>query len=477
VGGRDPSLLTERIARGGDAAVVRSNGDVASYDDLRAAVDRAAASLRAHGARAGRLVAVAASDPAGYLVASLAAWSAGAAVVPVDPRAGAGAMARLVERARPSIVVSSATLAGDLELTARDDARDVDPRVALLLFTSGSAAEPKGVLLSAEGVAANVDAILAYLPVRARSRIAVVVPLSYSYGLVGQALTTLTAGGALLLLNDLSFATEQVARMRDLGATGLSTVPASLRLLARAAIDGDAPLALDFCASAGAALDAPTVTLVRSACPGAILFNQYGLTEASPRVAAVSDREAAFANGAAGRPVQGVAIRVVGEDGAPVAPGVDGDIEVRGASVMLGYLDDREATLRAMTADGWLRTRDVGSLDRDGFVYVRGRSDGVVKRAGERVSVDEVAAALRRAPGVREACVVAVPDPEMGAELWAFLETDKAGLSAARALARAELPPAKRPRYFEAMDTMPRTANGKIAIAALREKTNKRGPA
>jgi acyl-CoA synthetase (AMP-forming)/AMP-acid ligase II len=441
-----------------------------SYAELHRAVARAAETLVASGATPGRLVAIAAPDPAGYLVASLGAWSAGCVVVSCDPRAGEHATSRTLEKARPLAVVRGADVRGRLEVEARTDARELDPRVGLLLYTSGSSAEPKGVLLPADGIAANVRAITSYLPVRASSRVAVVVPLAYSYGLIGQALTTLSVGGALVLLGDVPFAAEQIDRMSALGVNGLSSVPASLRLLARAAIEKAVHPTLAWCGSAGAPLDAGTVAAVREAFPGAELFNQYGLTEASPRVAWVSDRDPAFARGAVGRAVEGVSIRIASETGAVLPAGREGAVEVRGPSVMLGYLDDPEATGRALTLDGWLRTNDVGSIDEAGYLHVNGRGDGVVKSAGERVSLDEVASVLRRASGVRDACVLATPDDALGTVLHAFVECDEAAFASLRAFARAELSPAKRPRHFERLDALPRTSNGKVALAALRAK-------
>ena len=246
--------------------------------------------------------------------------------------------------------------------------------------------------------------------------------------------------------------------MVRLGARGLSSVPPSLRLIARAVLEGISAPPLDYLASAGASLDAATVALVRTAFPAARIWNQYGLTEASPRVAAISDADPAFARGAAGRPLQGIELRIDGEE-----------ILVRGPSVMLGYLDDPDATSRALLPGGWLRTGDVGHLE-EGCLFVHGRGDGVVKCAGERVGLDEVAAAMRECPGVADACVVALPDEALGARLIAFVEAPASVLADLRKLLRRKLLPAKRPSEIIPVESLPRLPSGKIDRQALRRR-------
>ncbi len=443
MGGRGPRDLSEAALAGEGHAVVATDAPPMTYAELRRAVEARAAELAAAGAAPGRLVAVTEDEPRTALVTMLAAWHAGAAVLPLDPRAPRAAIERTLARARPG--------------------REIDPRAALVLFTSGSTAEPKGVVLSAEGIAANVAAILGYLPVVDARVVALASPLAYSYGLVGQALTTLTAGATLAILPAATFPTELVVALRALDVRGLSSVPTTLRGIARVLVERDERLPLRFVASAGAPLDASAVSLLDVAFAGAELFNQYGLTEASPRVTAVSSRDAAFARGSVGRPIAGMSVETRGEDGV---------VFVRGPSVMLGYLDDPDATRAVKDDDGWLATGDVGRVDADGHLYVTGRRDGVVKCGGERVGVEEVAATIRRAPGVRDACVLAAPHPETGATLWAFVECAAADLAGVRAFLRAELAPAKRPRHLAAMDRLPRGPNGKIAVQELRQKMN-----
>ncbi len=448
VGGGGAAVLID--LRESDApALVTAEGEEFSYRALAEAVRAEAGALREQGAGPGKLVALALPKAKQFVVSALAVWECGAALLPLDVRAGLQPVQALLGRARPFLLRTADAI------EQIPQARELDARVALLLFTSGSSGPPKGVLLSRDGLRANVEAILRYLPA---ARAAIVLPLTYSYALVGQLLTALHAGATALLLGELKYPAEQLAAMVRLQATGLSSVPSSLRLLARAVMEGSDAPGLRYLASAGAPLDAATIALLGSAFPGARIWNQYGLTEASPRVAAISDDDPAFEEGSAGRPLQGVEVRTEREE-----------ILVRGPSVMLGYLDDPEATTRAL-AGGWLHTGDLGRVDPSGRLFVHGRGDGVVKCAGERVGLDEVASVLRECPGVADACVVALPDEALGARLIAFIESTPEVVPAARRTLREKLLPAKRPGQIIALDALPRMPSGKIDRQALQRR-------
>lgn len=475
---RRPADLSAFLAAGpvvpGAPALVTSAGDALSYAALHASVARAAAQLPA------APVAVAVADPAGILVAALGVLAAGGVLVPTRDDA-------VARRAGAALVVTAAALDGALEVrsagglaTPLDPAPvgrpavaapdrvattpspaapplALDPRAALVLATSGTSGAPRLVVLSRDGLAANIAAILEYLPVRAHPRTAVVLPLQYAYALVGQCLVGLAAGATLLLLGDLRFPAAQAEAMARLGASGLSSVPTSLRLLSEA---GAPPLA--YVASAGAPVDPRDL---RAWFPGARLFNQWGLTEASPRVTAVGDTEEAFDAGSVGRPLTGIEVTARRTDGTPCAPGELGELYVRGQSVMLGYHGEPTTVL---TPHG-LRTGDLGRVDARGFVYLAGRADDVVKIAGERVGLDEVAAALARLPGVAQAAALAVPDRWTGARLEAAVVlAPGADLADVRRAARAALPAARRPARLVAVASLPLTSRGKLCRDTLR---------
>jgi acyl-CoA synthetase (AMP-forming)/AMP-acid ligase II len=465
-------MLFSLVSRRDDApAIVRSSGVRTSYAELFAKTSKLAEAFRAAGAGPGKAVAVAAKDPSDYLLLALAAWQAEAIVVPLDARAGEALP--LGGARRVGVVALATGIAEDgtpKTLETGVPARTFDERIGLVLFTSGSSAQPKGVLLSSAGIAHNVEAINAYLPIEKHAVTGIVLPLSYSYGLVGQALTTLAVGGTLVLLSDVMYPAKLVEAMVAHGVNGLSSVPPSLRLIAKSAISAGAENApkLGYVASAGASQDALTRDLVKQAFPTAVRFNQYGLTEASPRVTALSHDEPAYEKGSVGKGIRGVEVFAVDEAGARLPAGAHGEIAVRGPSVMLGYMDDPEATAKVL-ADGVLRSGDAGHVDEDGYVFVEGRKDGVVKCGGERVSVEEVAGYMRTAEGVRDAAVIAVPHDDLGNALWAFVEAEESVIPALRALSREKLPPAKRPQKFVALGELPRTSNGKVALGELKK--------
>jgi acyl-CoA synthetase (AMP-forming)/AMP-acid ligase II len=196
------------------------------------------------------------------------------------------------------------------------------------------------------------------------------------------------------------------------------------------------------------------------------MFNQYGLTEASPRVTAISDEEEPFARGSVGRPIAGVSVCAMQGDKV-CAPGEPGELVVRGPSVMLGFLDDADGTARVLRPEG-LHSGDLGTVDAEGYVYVHGRNDDLVNVAGERISTHAIADTLRTLESVTDAFVVALPDAVLGYRLVAVVEAPEAALAQIRKAVRAELTPAQRPARVICVQHLPRSPNGKLDRARMR---------
>lgn len=457
MGGGDSRDLATLCLGGDDAHTALMTGERSvSWSELRSLVASRVRAFAEEGLPPRRFVPVSCSDTLETVVTTLAVWRHDCVAVPLDGALSAAARTRALAR-----------LASPCE----------HPQAALLLFTSGSSGEPKAVLLGAHGILANVAAILDYLPVATAARVGLCSPLFYSYGLLGQAVATLAARATLVDLLAESSVEAQIARIREAGVRGISSVPTHLRRLALWLEEKDETLSLSYCGIAGASLDAHTKSLLLSRFGACELFHQYGLTEASPRVTAISSSDAQFDAGSVGRALRGIEIQVRSEGGAALSPREVGDVHVDSPSVMIAYYGDEEATRRAIGPDGFLRTGDRGFVDEEGYLFIEGRSDGVVKCGGERVGLESVASVIRALGGVREAAVVAIPHAELGHALVAFVESDLP-VPKLRAELRELLLPAQRPSRVIALASLPRTPNGKIAFSELRAlaQSPKEGP-
>jgi acyl-CoA synthetase (AMP-forming)/AMP-acid ligase II len=175
-----------------------------------------------------------------------------------------------------------------------------------------------------------------------------------------------------------------------------------------------------------------------------------------------------------GRPLPGVEMRLVDDDGRDVEVGEAGEILSRGPDCFVGYTDP-DATGTAVDADGWYSTGDIGVLDADGFLAITDRKKDIIIRGGENVSAAEVEELLARLPGVAECAVVAAPDERLGEHACAFLRLASAApemaLTDVRAhLERAGLARQKWPEELHVVDDFPRTASGKVQKFVLRQQ-------
>jgi long-chain acyl-CoA synthetase len=193
----------------------------------------------------------------------------------------------------------------------------------------------------------------------------------------------------------------------------------------------------------------------------------YGATEVSPVISLnlpETNRPASV-----GKPLPGVTVTVRGEEGNLCSVGEIGEICVEGPNVMLGYLNDPEATAKKIR-NGLLYTGDKGFFDADGYLYISGRADEMVKVGGEKIYPVELENAIERIEGVEEVAIIALPDPRLGFRLHAFVQRKPGAQldeSMLRAACREVLEPYKIPRTFTFVDNLPRTMTGKTDKRSL----------
>ncbi|NLV54686.1 MAG: AMP-binding protein [Acidimicrobiales bacterium] len=368
-----------------------------------------------------RLVAVVAQGGTAFVDALRAAWDAGDAVAPIDPRLPAPARAAVLDALRPAVVLDPLDPGRTMTGAA---APDVDDGDALVIPTSGTTGPPKGVVLTHAALAAQAAAVHRHLGVGAGDRWLACLPLAHvgGLGVVVRALVD----GVDLEVHD-RFDAAAVADARDRGASLVSLVPTALDRVGAA---GFRWVVLG--GSADPVADRPA-NVVRT----------WGMTETGGGVVY------------GGRPLPGVEVTVVGDE-----------LHLRTPGVARGYRRSDGGVDRLPGRDGWYATGDAGSVAADGTVTVHGRLDDVIVTGGEKVWPDAVEAVLRRDPAVAEVAVAGRPDAEWGerVEAWVVPAPGAAapGLDALRDRVRAELPAWCAPRAVQVVDALPRTPLGKV---------------
>ncbi len=472
-----------------DAVAVRDRRGDLTHADLWALGSDAAARLVARGVRPRDRVLLRLANSREFVVLLQAVLRVGAVAVPVSPAREAPQVVGIVVDCEPALCVVEAgdtalgrdgvqvvevaellsAAAGSLELEEPDVAAD---DVAFLVYTSGSTAAPKGVVCPHERVVFAARAIAERVGYRGDDLVYGRLPFSFDYGLY-QILLTALAGAALVLPGD-SPDVLALNQIRSFGVTVVPVVPPLAALLALAALRDRGPTRVRRFTNTGAELTAEHARRLRKAFPGADVLTMYGMTECK-RVTISGPDDELRRPGSVGTPLRGTSVVVVGEGGAPAAPGSIGEIVVRGPHVMAGYWRAPEETARRYRPDRAtggtaLHTGDYGWIDEAGDLHLVGRRDDILKRRGVRISTTEVEAAALAVPGVVEAAVSDVPG--QGLLLWFTGAVDVEGVRSGMA---ALLDAARLPDRVLRCDELPRTVHGKVDKRALAEHAAQTG--
>ncbi|MBT3151266.1 acyl-CoA synthetase [Streptomyces sp. CHD11] len=446
-----------------------------------------------------RRVAVWATPSLETAVAVTGALLAGPAVVPLNPKSGEKELGHILTDSAPDLVLAApgARLPGPLAGLPRvhvdpaaraplpDDRARGEEDPALIVYTSGTTGPPKGAVLPRRAIAATLDALTDAWRWTGDDVLVHGLPLFHVHGLVLGTLGPLRRGGSVRHLG--AFTTGGVARELNDGATMLFGVPTMYHRIAEA-LPAEPALAKALAGarllvSGSAALPAHDHERI-AAATGRRVIERYGMTETlmlcssrwtppDPRPGVRSDGEARA--GTVGGPLPGVELRLVEEDGSPVAAydgETVGEIQVRGPNLFTGYLNLPDATAAAFTADGWFRTGDMAVRDGDGAVRIVGRkATDLIKSGGFKIGAGEIENALLEHPGVREAAVTGEPDADLGERIVAWVvpadPQSPPGLEELAAHVAGRLAPHKRPRTVHHLDALPRNDMGKIMKRAL----------
>ncbi|SFS56816.1 class I adenylate-forming enzyme family protein [Halostagnicola kamekurae] len=334
----------------------------------------------------------------------------------------------------------------------------------LIMFTSGTSGEPKGVRLTVGNLLASATASAFRLGVLPSDRWLCCLPM-YHMGGLAPVVRSALYGTALVVQRD--FDPVETARVvEEYDVTGVSLVPTMLTRMLEAG--WREPDSLRFVLLGGA--PASNELLERARGAGVPAYPTYGMTEAASQISTATPEQARSHEGTVGQPLVVTDVTVVGDDGTPLAPGESGEIVVSGPTVTPGYLEAGH-TDAAFGAHG-LHTGDIGYRDREGRLWVLNRRSDRIVTGGENVDPGEVVDVLRAHPQVDETAVVGLSDPEWGERVGALVvPTEPAAVTADDLLEFCDgrLAGFKRPKTIGFADELPRTASGTVDREVVRE--------
>lgn len=513
-----PAVLDRISSEFSDREALVTPDVTLTYADLRTEVVRAAAAMIDMGVQPGDRVAIWSPNTWHWVVACLATHYAGAVVVPLNTRYTASEATDILARTAAPLLIGMGRFLGadrtaeldrdalpalrhivripveegdedsavswnafvargtDIEAVKARAAAVTPDDISDILFTSGTTGRSKGVLCAHRQ---SLDAPAAWAEcgeLTSADRYLCINPFFHNFGYKAGILTCLQKGATLI--PQLTFDPEAAMRaVQDQRITVLPGPPTIYQTILDHPKRSEFDLtSLRFAVTGAAVVPVVLIERMQTELDIDIVLTAYGLTEASGfGTMCRSDDDAVTVATTCGRPIADFELRIEGSDG---ADGSEGEVLLRGPNVMLGYLDDPEATAAAIDKDGWLHTGDIGKLDERGNLSITDRLKDMYICGGFNVYPAEIEQVLARLDGVAEAAVIGVPDDRLGEVGKAFVVTkpgavlDEAGVIA---YTREHLANFKTPRSVAFLEALPRNPGGKVVKPVLRDATRKPG--
>ena len=342
--------------------------------------------------------------------------------------------------------------------------------VQLLMYTSGTTGEPKGVMHTSNTLFANLHGFIEAYKLTQKDVILGASPMAHLTGFGYLAMIPLILN-ATTVLQDIWEPRQGLELIRDEGITfSMASSPFVVDMCN--AVEAGSPLSplfANFCC-AGAPIPPVLIERARKVL-GLAVSSAWGMTECGAVTVTEPARTHEKSGSTDGRPLPGIEIKVVGVDGQPLPVGQTGSLLVRGCSMFAGYL--KRPHLNATDADGWFDTGDMAFMDSEGYVRINGRSKDLIIRGGENIPVMEVENLLYKHPAVAMVAIVGFPDERLGEKACAFVAV-KPGQTfsldeMSRYLSENQVTRQYHPERLELMEDLPKTPSGKLQKFKLRE--------
>lgn len=502
-----PHVAQDAARRWPDSVAVLENGEEWTFTELWQRARQSASAFLAADVGKGDRIGIWAPNSREWIVIALGAFSVGASIVPLNTRLKGREAGDILRRTKAKLVFTVQEFLGtdygallaneelpDLariirvgeeldDFLAQGTAEDARVTAGLnqlegsdisdIMFTSGTTGIPKGVISTHDRIVPMFRHWVEVMGLKAGERYLIINPFFHSFGYKAGWVAALVAGATIIPMA--SFDIPQVIRHIEKDRVNfLPGPPTIFQSLLAAKDEQDFDTSSLRGGSTGAASVPPElIRRMRSELNMVDTVTAYGMTECTTITSCVGGDDAELIATSVGKAIPGLEVRITGPDGAEVATGETGEIHVRGYGVMLGYLDDPEATAETIDADGWLHTGDVGTMDGNGYVRITDRMKDMYIAGGFNCYPAEIEKILAEHPGIGMAAVIGLPDERMGEIGKAYIvarpghDLDADGIIA---WAKENMANYKVPRLVEIVSELPLNASGKVLKTELRAR-------
>ena len=505
------SLVDDAISRCPEREAIIFGNWRLTYGELGRLINKTAHYLKGIGVGKGTPVAIISRNCPEWVIAEFALYKLGAIVVKINWRLTPAELASMLERNSVSTAFYKAEkpewgeqllalCGGKVRFIRLEPAEDGSSSLATLvvnqadtpvqaevtrsdvachLHTSGTTGKPKCVVYTHGGMLGEIESMLEVYPYPDGQRYQYIAQLFHSAA-IGAHLS-LATGGIMVMKQQFELG-DYMRTLVEEKIEAISVVPTVLKWILDETERGHYDLS-----------HLKTVNYSTCPIPQVLLkraidmlhcefYQSYGMTEMGSTVTALRPEDH-FRDGgrylsSVGRPITGAAVRITAPDGSECPVGTAGEIYVRGPGRMLGYLDAEDAT-RACFSDGWYRTKDMGYVDENGYLFLSGRADDLIISGGENIYPGEVTNVIMQlCDDIAEVAVYGVPDETWGEHVKAsvvLMPGSRLTTEELRRYCRAHMPGFRAPKEIEFLDELPKNATGKVITAVLRERSAKDG--
>jgi len=343
-----------------------------------------------------------------------------------------------------------------------------NPKLRLVLYTSGTTGTPKGVMLSDRSLVANGESIIEVLGITSKDKAALIISPHHAFG--NSIIDSHLIAGGSIRIGNMNFM-DSVFNLIGSGVSIFYGVPSTYRMLLKYPDRFKKAFTnVRTAASAGGGMDREIVKEIRELAPGLEIVPMYGQTEATARLAYVPAEDADKFVDTIGKAIPGVALDVFDSEYRPVEPNITGELVARGDNILLGYLDDEIATGKRII-DGWLHTGDLAQKLPNGYIRLLGRKDDLIKIGDHRVNPREIEKLIEENNELSKVFVVPVSHEFMGTAISLMvIPTEKTEIETLFAFCRKSLPGYLCPREILLIDHLPLSENGKISNRSIIEE-------